>query len=41
MYIASNNNEEPDGHLPVARELQEHVEPLLVVSSTQLKITSI
>ena len=32
MYIASTNEEEPDGHLPVALELQEHIEPLLIVS---------
>ena len=31
MYIATTNYDEPDGHMPVALELQEHIEPLLLV----------
>lgn len=32
MYIASTNDGGSDSHLGVARELQEHIEPLLIVS---------
>ena len=36
MYIATTNYNEPDGHIPVALELQEHIEPLLIVSKPPL-----
>lgn len=35
MYIATTNYNEPDGHMPVALELQEHIEHLLIVSVLQ------
>ena len=32
MYVASTDDNWPDGHLPVAELLQESLEPLFIVS---------
>jgi hypothetical protein len=38
MYIATTNYNEPDGHMPVALELQEHIEPLLIENKVDLAL---
>jgi len=36
MYVASTDEDWPDGHLPVAESLQESLEPLFNVSMQEL-----